>query len=581
MAMAARMALANSNPYDTAVPGAGGPTAASSFYDSYGGASAAAAAGQPSMLGEEEDATVMLYAQRARELELLHLQQQIQERQAIENEARSRLLEHAARNQIEEYERARMQLELMAEMRHRDREAMIGAEMNSSAYASANAMLSSQDAAAAQKLREQQLAEYIATQHNEAAAHQYYDSDDSEKKTSSPPDKHPSNIESSLMPTVHEPSREGSSKVPIDTPSSSQLGKKRKTTPSKKAAAAAGNKAKRAKKSPGAGGGKKATASALVKRKPGVPSMDDIVPPITEAQYENVEALMTEFCKVPFLAEFSRPVSLLHPELVTLYSKIIHHPMDLGHICRAIRRREYKNTRAIQLDVWRVFSNCIKFHMHPTNKDNAIPSFISISMHLRNFFNSLWREYMMPSDAPPRPPGKGISHLHSTFQKRAEARKERLVQVSTTALTPKCLHKLAGAFEGFVSSGGNTDKLDRDAILGDVAMATGDIATFTESLRGVITTMQTKVLEGEEYTVLELHRDVKKCYTEDVFEHDILKKMKISQRLDRILGKALAPIHEVACRGVNQSSIWGCMAAAIWARESKKKPYWPAIVLGM
>jgi hypothetical protein len=93
--------------------------------------------------------------------------------------------------------------------------------------------------------------------------------------------------------------------------------------------------------------------------------------------------------------------------------------------------------------------------------------------------------------------------------------------------------------------------------------------------------MEMKIQNGEGYTVLELHRDVKRCYTEDVFEHEILKKMKISQRLDRILGKALAPVHEINCRGVNQSSIWGCMAAIVWARESKKKPYWPAIVLGM
>jgi hypothetical protein len=93
--------------------------------------------------------------------------------------------------------------------------------------------------------------------------------------------------------------------------------------------------------------------------------------------------------------------------------------------------------------------------------------------------------------------------------------------------------------------------------------------------------MQTKIQNNLDYIVLELHRDVKKCYTEDVFEYEILKKMKISQRLDRILGKTFAPIHESSCRGVNQSSIWGCMAAAVWARESKKKPYWPAIVLGM
>jgi len=47
------------------------------------------------------------------------------------------------------------------------------------------------------------------------------------------------------------------------------------------------------------------------------------------------------------------------------------------------------------------------------------------------------------------------------------------------------------------------------------------------------------------------------------------------------VGKLLVPVNEVSCRGVNQSSVWGCMAAAIWARETTKRPYWPALVLGI
>ena len=38
-------------------------------------------------------------------------------------------------------------------------------------------------------------------------------------------------------------------------------------------------------------------------------------PPITDAEYQNLEALLTQFCRVPLLAEFSRPVTLLHPEV--------------------------------------------------------------------------------------------------------------------------------------------------------------------------------------------------------------------------------------------------------------------------
>ena len=45
------------------------------------------------------------------------------------------------------------------------------------------------------------------------------------------------------------------------------------------------------------------------------PSIEDSFPPISDQEYENVEKLMMQFCRVPLLAEFSRPVSLLHPEV--------------------------------------------------------------------------------------------------------------------------------------------------------------------------------------------------------------------------------------------------------------------------
>jgi hypothetical protein len=38
-------------------------------------------------------------------------------------------------------------------------------------------------------------------------------------------------------------------------------------------------------------------------------------PPLSDVEYENLDALMEQFCRVPLLSEFSRPVSLLHPEV--------------------------------------------------------------------------------------------------------------------------------------------------------------------------------------------------------------------------------------------------------------------------
>ena len=547
-AFAARMALANAYDTSSAPPAAG--AGGHSYFDMYGAD----------------------YHARLRELEYLQQQRQIHEQQqAYENEARSRMLEQAAHNQLQEYERRRMQMELMNEMHMRE------AEFNATRGGFGAAQQGQHSLSFSDFARER-------PSNNNTSTHQQAEKSppppSSEKVT--PPDKNGGVASKPSSPSkTPGPVKSNKDIIIANTPKSSTTTPKKRKTPTKKASE--GAKPKKSRTSTGKKPKSSDTAaSALIKRKPGIPTLDDWVPDIADAEYENVQALMTDFCKVPFLAEFSRPVSLLHPEIITTYSKIVHHPMDLGKVCRAIRRREYKNTRAIQLDVWRVFSNCIKFHTHPTNKDHAIPSFISIANHLLTFFNNLWSEFMLPSDAPPRERGASkFSYIHSLYQNRLEVRKQRLLQLSGTVLSPKCLQKVVNELDMFLSSGGLVDNLDSLAVLGDVNGATGDVLVFIHSVKQFTMNIGQKLQSNDDYTVLELHRDLKKCYTEDVFEDDLLKKMKIGLRIDRILGKVLAPVHEVSSRGVNQSSIWGCMAAAIWARESRHKPYWPAIVLGM
>lgn len=526
-AFAARMALVNA--YDAPPPAAGG----SPYFDMYGAD----------------------YHARFREFEFLQQQRQLHEQHQAE--ARNRMLEQAAHEQ-----RRRMQMELMTEMHLREAEYKAEQERLHAVHQGQ------------QSLSYSDFAREVPSNNNSSSLQQR-----PEKSPSTPSDKivsYDNEGGKDIQPSS--PSKVKSNKdiIKSNTPkSSATTTPKKRKTPSKKGSE--GGKTKKPRTSSGKKSQSPAVAtSAPMKRKPGVPSLDDSVPDITDAEYESVEALMTEFCKVPFLAEFSRPVSLLHPEIIALYSKIVHHPMDLGHICRSIRRRDYKNTRAIQLDAWRVFCNCIKFHTHPSNKEHAIPSFISIANHLLDFFNNLWREFMLPSDAPPRSPGK-TSLIHDVYQKRSEVRKQRLMQLSGTVLSEKCLQKVVNEVEKFISSGGMVDKLDSVAVLGDLS---GDIAKFTSLLQKFTRNLGEKIKNHDDCTVLELYRDLKKCYTDDVFDN-LLKKMNIGLRIDRILGKVLAPVHEVSCRGVNQSSIWGCMAAAIWARESRNKPYWPAIVLGM
>ena len=97
----------------------------------------------------------------------------------------------------------------------------------------------------------------------------------------------------------------------------SPASKKKKTTPKKKAPAkksGGGRKSNEGGKSKGSGSSM--TFSLMIgNSKVPVPTMDDAVNQITEIEYGRLESLMEQFCRVPLLAEFSRPVSLLHPEV--------------------------------------------------------------------------------------------------------------------------------------------------------------------------------------------------------------------------------------------------------------------------
>jgi len=315
------------------------------------------------------------------------------------------------------------------------------------------------------------------------------------------------------------------------------------------------------------------------------PNLNEQVPDITEAEYANLDALMAQFCKVPLLAEFSRPVSLLHPELTPLYKKVVQFPIDLGKICRAIRKRQYINTRQVCVDVWRIFSNCVKYHTHPITREGAIPSFISIANHLREYFNALWMEYMIASEVPAADKEKDpvMVALKNSDKKRSKIRTERQNMVAAVVLSSKLIEKASDAMTEFVEMEGRVDALDQTSILGgsdndgEVNAAKGAFA----ALSGMAARLREIAHSEYEYTVESLNNDLKRCYGDEIFEGLPWLKIKFENRLNRLLGKLIVPVNEVSCRGVNQSSVWGCMAAAIWARENTKKPYWPALVLGI
>jgi hypothetical protein len=273
---------------------------------------------------------------------------------------------------------------------------------------------------------------------------------------------------------------------------------------------------------------------------------------------------------------------------MSVYSKIVAHPIDLGRVCRNIRRRLYNDTRAIRIDMWRIFMNCAVYHNHPTNKD-AVPSFVSIALHLHEYFNALWQEHMLPSDPPIAPEGRLAqgpteAAVFAAFDTREEDRKKRLATVGSTVLSRRALQKTAAAIDRFIRFNGRVDGLDKEPIMGSDSTEDedDDLDVVADNLRQLMNRLLEISQGDQDFNVEELIRSFRQCYSEeDLFENKPSARVRIANRIDRLVGQIIVPIYETSCRGVNQSSIWGCMAAAVWARESSKKPYWPALVLGI
>jgi hypothetical protein len=267
----------------------------------------------------------------------------------------------------------------------------------------------------------------------------------------------------------------------------------------------------------------------------------------------------------------------------------VKRPVDLGHVCRGIRRRSYRNTRDVRLDMWRVFGNCVNFHSHPNNKE-AVPSFVSIALHLREYFNSLWQEYMLPSDMPRLVPGStsSLSMVYRrAYNKRNEDRTKRLESSGVLIMSKKFMTKVSNLINNFLENNGCIDALDQDEILSRQAAESEpgihDVIANLKSYRDDLIRMST---EDEEYNVEGFVSSLRQCYTHDangdaLLEDNPALRNRIANRLDRLIGKITVPLHEANSRGVTQSSIWGNIATTIWARESSKKAYWPALCLGI
>ena len=351
--------------------------------------------------------------------------------------------------------------------------------------------------------------------------------------------------------------------VPESTEAVKPPPKKKRKAPTKKSPAAS------SKKSTSSSAAAKSAAAAIDLM---YPSLSDPVDPISAAEYKNLAHLFENFCKVPLLAEFSRPVTLLHPELKTAYSKIVSNPIDLGKICRKVGRRQYANTREVQLDMWRIFANCVKYHSHPSNKE-GVPSFVSIALHLREFFNNLFQEWILPSDPPKQAlTVKGgtaaVKYLRETYATREEDRKKRLIVSGLTCMSVGCMRKTSDKIQKFLDNRGCVDDLDTEPLFplpgeeptGDMdAEDHRDLQMVMARLVALKERLIQLAVDNTEFTVEQFDIHLKACYEMEGFEKNPGLKFRVRNRVNRFLHKILCPINEANCRGVTQSSIWGCM----------------------
>lgn len=200
-------------------------------------------------------------------------------------------------------------------------------------------------------------------------------------------------------------------------------------------------------------------------------------------------------------------------------------------------------------------------------------SFVSISLHLREFFEALWQEHMLASDPPPRIfTGKGATaetkYVQNSYSRREDDRKKRLIISGLTCLSQNCMKKSVDKLTKFLANQGKVDRLDKDPIfpLHGEPLGRGIDDDDLKDLQVVVEKLQTfkaKITqlaeENAEYTVEQFDQEIKQCYTTDVFENNPNLRFRVRNRLNRFVGKILVPINEANCRGVTQSSIWGCM----------------------
>jgi len=182
-----------------------------------------------------------------------------------------------------------------------------------------------------------------------------------------------------------------------------------------------------------------------------------------------------------------------------------------------------------------------------------------------------------------------ISALKEAYQMREEKRFERMKMLAlTTYLPQRTLLTLVSIIDSFVKSDFRVDMLDPqlEAIEIGSALAMSRCKKAFDQLIAKLRSMALRnrslsstEMKISDYSINQFYGDLMAC-NQFTSAHPVLDE-KVRNRIHRLLGQFTAPLFEISIRGVNQSSVWACAAAVVWATNSPMLPYRPAVVVGV
>ena len=228
-----------------------------------------------------------------------------------------------------------------------------------------------------------------------------------------------------------------------------------------------------------------------------------------------------------------------------------------------IQARQYVDCRTVLDDLCRVFDQTREAFSRDAS--TRAPSFIMA--HLKAYVVTLWQEFMLPSDTPIE-----SDPLFPLYDERDLNRRRQLQDSALLPLNQHILTQFCDQLGHFMALNGRLDAMD----LQDLP-SLGTFGDFESKLKQLVAELSNLSQQAEfDYQFETLHRDLMSCVPETTPQSG-----QIKSRLSRFFWKLGGPIHEANCRGADASCIWGDAANTLWAREGPRRPYWPALCLGV